>query len=116
MKKYQHICSTALLAIGLATTTFAGNPDRQGEAGAYELSINPWARGAVFVNCSRAIGVEATYLNPAAVGRAGSEVLVARTNYLQGTGIGINAAGAAIKFNDKSAIGISLMTMDFWQH
>ena len=24
--------------------TFAGNPDRQGEAGGYELLLNPWAR------------------------------------------------------------------------
>ena len=23
---------------------FGGNPDRQGEAGAYELLLNPWAR------------------------------------------------------------------------
>lgn len=26
----------------------AGNPDRQGEAGAYELTINPWGRSAVY--------------------------------------------------------------------
>jgi hypothetical protein len=114
MKKYQHILSTALLCTGLASAAWAGNPDRQGEAGAYELSINPWARGAVFFNCARTLGVEATYLNPAAIGRSnGSELLLCRTNYLQGSGVGINAAGTAIKFNDNSSIGISLMAMDF---
>lgn len=25
----------------------AGNPDRQGEAGAYELLLNPWARSEI---------------------------------------------------------------------
>jgi hypothetical protein len=117
MNKYQHtyqrLFSTAALCISLGVTAIAGNPDRQGEAGAPELTINPWARGTIFVNCARSLGVEATYLNPAAVGRMGSEIVIARTNYLQGSGLGINAAGAAIKFNDKSAIGISLMSMDF---
>ncbi len=115
MKQYKQIISTLALAIGMTATAFAGNPDRQGEAGAYELTINPWARGAVFVNSSRAVGVEATYLNPAGVGRisAKSELLLSRTNYLQGTGIGINAGGFALKLSETSAFGISLMSMDF---
>jgi hypothetical protein len=115
MKQYKHIVGTLALAFGMAASAFAGNPDRQGEAGAYELTINPWARGVVFVNCSKAVGVEATYLNPAGVGRimGSSELLISRTNYLQGTGIGINAGGFAMKLNENSAFGISLMSMDF---
>jgi hypothetical protein len=42
--KYIYLLPCMLLL--LAGTVFAGNPDRQGEAGANQLLINPWARSA----------------------------------------------------------------------
>ena len=50
-----------------ATVVEAGNPDRQGEAGAYELLMNPWARSAGLhtMTTSMIMGVEALRLNPA---------------------------------------------------
>ena len=45
----------------------AGNPDRQGEAGGYELLLNPWARNAGLhaMSTSFAYGVEAMQIiNP----------------------------------------------------
>ena len=35
-----------LLCILFVASVSAGNPDRQGEAGAYELLMNPWARSS----------------------------------------------------------------------
>ncbi len=37
---------TILLLPAIVGTALAGNPDRQGEAGAYELLMNPWAKSA----------------------------------------------------------------------
>ena len=49
----------------------AGNPDRQGEAGAYELTINPWARAAALhsMHTSMVWGVEAMWHNPAGLSK-----------------------------------------------
>ncbi|MFM8489243.1 MAG: DUF3308 domain-containing protein, partial [Bacteroidota bacterium] len=51
----------------VSAVSFAGNPDRQGEAGANQLLINPWARSAGLheANTSGTSGVEAMYLNVA---------------------------------------------------
>ena len=68
----------------------AGNPDRQGEAGAYELLMNPWARSAGLhsMTTSMVRGVEALRLNPAGLSRINkTEVLVGHARYLEGTGV-----------------------------
>ena len=51
--------------------SIAGNPDRQGEAGAYELLMNPWARSAGLhtMNTSCIQGVESLRLNVAGLSR-----------------------------------------------
>ena len=88
--------SLLLAFLLLQTPTWAGNPDRQGEAGAYELLLNPWARSAGLhtLNTSTISGVEAIRLNPAGLVRIQQlEVALSRANYLQGTGIGMNALG-----------------------
>lgn len=107
----------AILAfLAIATTARAGNPDRQGEAGAYELLLNPWARSAGLhtLNTSFVSGVEALRLNPAGLVRVNQlEVVLSRANYLEGTGIGMNALGLSRKVGDNGAFGFSLMAMDF---
>ena len=68
---------TSIIAFGLVASAFAGNPDRQGEAGAYELLINPWARSAGLHTMTTACirGVEALQLNPAGLARVkGTEI------------------------------------------
>lgn len=94
----------------------AGNPDRQGEAGAYELLINPWARssGVHSMMASRVRGVEAMRINPAGLGRMDqTQVLLSRSIYLEGTGINLNALGIGQKIGKNGTIGISLMSIDF---
>lgn len=95
---------------------WAGNPDRQGEAGAYELLLNPWARSAGLhtLNTANVYGVEALRLNPAGLVRINSlEVALSRATYLQGTDIYMNALGVSSKVGDNGAFGLSIMAMDF---
>src|ERR1051325_3535661 len=95
----------------------AGNPDRAGEAGAYELLINPWARsaGLFAMNSSRVMGLEAERINVAGLAfTRKTEVILARTNWVQGTDIFINTAGVAQKFGKDNAnvLGFSFMAID----
>jgi len=81
----------------------AGNPDRQGEAGAYELLMNPWARSAGLHTMSTSMirGVEALRLNPAGLARINStEVLFGHSRYLEGTELRMNAFGLAQKVGE----------------
>jgi hypothetical protein len=94
----------------------AGNPDRQGEAGAPELLMNPWARssGLHTMTTSMISGVEAMRLNIAGLARLNkTEVVISNTTYLRGTGIHFNAIGLAQKIGKNSAIGLSFMSIDF---
>ncbi|MEZ4954568.1 MAG: PorV/PorQ family protein [Saprospiraceae bacterium] len=105
-----------MLVMLMAVTTWAGNPDRQGEAGAPELLMNPWARSAGLhtMTTSMITGVEAMRLNIAGLARINkTEVILANTNYLRGTGISFNSIGLAQKIGENSALGISLMSVDF---
>jgi len=97
------------------SVVFAGNPDRQGEAGAYELLMNPWARSAGFhtMNTSFVSGVESLRLNPAGLTRINkTELAVGNTRYLVGTDINFNSFGFAHRTKN-GAFGVSVMTVDF---
>lgn len=114
MKKYfTSICFLmSLLVIGGLR---AGNPDRQGEAGAYELLINPWARGMAMnsLNASYVRGVEALRVNVAGIGRIKkSQALLGHTRWLVPSGVSVNGFGFATKVGKNGAIGIELMALD----
>jgi outer membrane protein W len=112
-----YICGLAFFMLFGASSAFAGNPDRQGEAGAYELLINPWARAAGLngLVTARVTGIEAMNFNPAGVGRISgkTEVGLAHTQYLVGTGLSLNTAALAQKIGSGGAIGVSIMSMNF---
>ena len=94
----------------------AGNPDRRGEAGAYELLMNPWARssGLHTLSTSFATGVEAMRINVAGVGRINkTEIVVSNSQYFVGSGLSMNAAGLAQRVGENGALGLSLMALDF---
>ena len=99
-----------------STQMFAGNPDRQGEAGAYELLMNPWARSAGLsgMNISNVSGVEAMRLNVAGLARINkTEINIGHTDYLSATNTKLNAFGLAQKVGKTGTLGISLMAVDF---
>jgi len=94
----------------------AGNPDRQGEAGAYELLLNPWARstGLHTLTTSMVTGVEALQLNVAGLSRINrTELLVGHSIYLQGVDITTNAFGFAQRMGKSGAFGLTLTSLDF---
>ncbi|MCF8236933.1 MAG: PorV/PorQ family protein [Saprospiraceae bacterium] len=106
----------ALFGICLTSFLFAGNPDRQGEAGAAQLLMVPWARmaGVHGLNTSFVTGVEAMRLNVAGLSRINrTEVNIAHTRYLEGADISFNAVGLAQKVGKNGAFGLSLMSMSF---
>ncbi len=107
------LITASFLSAGVA---FAGNPDRQGEAGGYELLLNPWARNAGLhaLTTSMASGVEAMQINIAGLSRMGkSEFVIAHTRLFEGSGITLNSLGFASKMGESGAFGISLTAMDF---
>jgi len=108
------IISTIFFVVLTVSCLVAGNPDRQGEAGAYELLMNPWARSAGFHSMSTSLvrGVESLRLNPAGLGRISkTEVLVGHARYLEGTGIKMNAFGISQKVGKSGAFGLSVMSL-----
>ena len=107
---------TSLLFCLITTTAFSGNPDRQGEAGAYELLLNPWARsvGLHAMNTASVRGIEALSLNVAGLSRIGkTEIGIGHSIYLQGTGLALNSVGIASRINPNGVLGISINALSF---
>ena len=93
-----------------------GNKDRAGQAGATELLINPFARSSGWggANTAGAHGLEAMYLNVAGTAfTQKTELMFCHTNWLVGTGIGINSFGFTQRVGETGAIGLGVMSMDF---
>jgi opacity protein-like surface antigen len=109
--------SIVLGLIASAVVAWAGNPDRQGEAGAYELLLNPWARSAGLhgLCAANVSGIDAMRINPAGLGAMTSDMRVAvgHSQYLVGTSMSMNALGFAKKFGKKSTLGVEIMNLDF---
>ena len=112
------IAKMAILAtvVGLAFQVQAGNPDRQGESGAVELLMVPWARtaGLHALNTSFVTGAEAMRVNVAGLARINkTDLAIAHTILFDGTGMGINALGFGQRLGDAGVLGISLVAVDF---
>jgi len=111
--KYLYLLPLCILM--MAGAAFAGNPDRQGEAGANQLLVNPWARSADLhsLNTSYISGTDALFLNIAGVARIKkTQIQLAHTRYLEGAEININALGFAQRVGKSGAFGISLVSFD----
>ena len=116
MNKVIYIILTLGFFLGTYQVGQAGNPDRQGEAGAYELLMNPWARSAGLHTMSTSMvgGVESMRLNVAGLSRiTGTEVLLSHARYLEGTDLRMNGFGFARKMGENGSFGLSLMALDF---
>lgn len=105
-----------LSSLGIVKPAFAGNPERQGQAGAAQLTINPFARssGMGMSNGGSISGVEAMFMNVAGLDRmvSNTELMFNRTEWLMGSGIGINNIAFAQKMgedNDKGTLGLQVM-------
>ena len=106
----------AVFAVSISFDAIAGNKDRVGQAGAPELSINPWARstGLFGMNTASVDGIEAMKLNIAGLAiDSGFQVGVSHGIYLSGTGISINNLAVAQKLGDVGVVGVNIMSMGF---
>ncbi len=93
----------------------AGNKDRQGQAGAGHLLINPWARstGLNGLNTANIEGVESMRLNVAGLSSIGkTEAIFSQNIYFQGAGISISTFGIGQKVGAAGALGLSIMSMN----
>lgn len=114
-------CIVAIFLMGLIILPLdkvtAGNKDRSGQAGASELLINPWARGAGWgsVGTSCGQGLEALYTNIAGTGfTQGTEIIFSYTNWLQGSGVNIMSFGLSQKLGTNSGVlTAAVMSMNF---
>jgi len=114
MSKYIVLILIFLLSFTLNVE--AGNPDRQGQAGAYELLLNPYARssGLKGLVTGTVKGIESLRVNPAGLSFMGkTQLVLARTFYLRGSDISISGLGIGQRMSDKGVLGISLMSVDF---
>lgn len=105
-----------IISLCVVGSVFAGNPDRQGEAGAAQLLMTPWARLAGFhtLNTSSVSGVEAMRLNIAGLARIDrTELNITHTQYLSGTDISFNAVGLAQRVGKNGVLGLNIMSISF---
>lgn len=105
-----------LLSAGLlGITSYAGNPDRAGQASATQLIVNGWARssGMGWASQSSIRGIEAMYMNIGGMAfTPKTDVIFSRTNWLQGSGISINNLGFSHNLGNENAIGLAITSMD----
>lgn len=103
-------------------SSFAGNRDRSGQAGAQHLLIDPWARtnGWGTAGVAEVRGLESIYSNVAGISFINKiEAAATRTQYLSGSGAGIsiNAFGIVTNLKNKGknlgTLGISVFNMGF---
>lgn len=119
MKNKIKILIIVLLAVACVEVkpTFAGNPDRAGQAGASELLILPYARSAGWggASTSGVRGLEALHLNVAgAAFTKRTEVGFAYTEWLRNSGVVINSFGLTQRVSeDGGVIGLSVFSMSF---
>tara|TARA_S200000501_G_scaffold378567_1_gene441901 strand:- start:1136 stop:2185 length:1050 start_codon:yes stop_codon:yes gene_type:complete len=88
--------------------------ERVGQAGAYELLINPWARssGLASANTASIRGVESVFLNVAGLtGTNSTEVMFSHASWFADISISSFAVGQ--KVGDTGVMGISFMSLDF---
>lgn len=100
----------------MASSSFAGNPDRAGSAGGLQLLINPWARSGAFsgANMADATPVESMFLNVAGLAFVEqTEISFTHTNYLSGADVAINSVGIAQRVGETGVLGLSISAMDF---
>jgi len=105
---YRLLISAIILGFVLAPiSSFAGNKDRAGEAGAGQLLINPWARsnGIGGANSAMVKGLEAQFLNVAGLAHTKkTEIIFTHTTYLQGTGTSIAAFGISQRLGENGGV------------
>ena len=101
--------------LSITATSFAGNPDRIGQAGATQLNINGFGRssGWGWAAVSSAAGLESIYNNIGGLAYTPrTEIIFSRTAWLVGSDININTFGFAQELGGSGVLGVSIMSFD----
>lgn len=112
--KYQFIFGISALLLAHSNLK-SGNPERAGQAGAFQLLINPYTRSAGWAGANQANsrGLEAQFWNVAGtVFTRNLELYLARTEWLVGSGTNINAFGFTKRVGQVSALGFGLVNIN----
>jgi hypothetical protein len=102
-------------AVMASVMSYAGNPERAGQAGASQLLINPYARnsGMAGSNSAKVRGLEAQFLNIAGTAATRkTEFIFNRSNWLQGTDIYINSFGLTQGVGETGTIGFGVVAIN----
>lgn len=113
MRRILTVWAAATLSVA---TLYAGNPDRRGEAGAYELVMNGWGRSSGFfsMNSASVAGIESERINPAGFAfTKKTEIAAAYTLWLQGSGVGLMHAGISQNIKGNHFLGLSVQALNF---
>lgn len=116
MKSISKKLLLGLCTVALTLPATAGNKDRNGQAGATELLLNPWgaSNGVFGLNGSFVKGIEAMKGNIAGLSFVEStEVGAAHSIYLRGSKVGINNAAIAQRLGDAGVLGVNIMSMGY---
>ncbi len=115
MKKILIAFTLVGLSVG-AHRASAGNDQKRGQAGATELTVNPWARSSGWAGANSAgiRGVESANSNIGGLAYVqGTEVLFASTNWLRGTDVTINALGIGQQLGKNGGVlGLTAVAWD----
>src|ERR1041385_1227792 len=112
MKRILWIVAATVLTV---QCTFARNPDRRGEAGAYELLMNGWARSSGFwsMNSAGIKGIESERINVAGLAfTKKTEIAAAYTLWLQGSGVGVAHVGIAQSFKETNVVALTIQVLN----
>lgn len=104
------------VALGLSFSSFAGNEDRVGSAGATELLINPWSRSSAMAdaNVASVSGLEGAFINLGGLAMLNKMELVAnRTNLFGKDGVKMNSLGFATKVGESGVLGLTYTGFNF---
>ncbi len=116
MKNFSTKALLAVCAMGMTFSSFAGNKDRNGQAGAPEMLINPWARttGVFGMNTAYVGGLEAMKQNIAGLAQdSTTDIGLSHGSYLTGTSININNIGIAQRLGETGVVGLNIYSMSF---
>jgi hypothetical protein len=116
MKKSIIKGSLTILALAIASASYAGNKDRSGQAGATELLINPWAAssGLFGSNTAHVSGVEAMKGNIAGLAFVeNTEISLAYDIYLKGANVNVYNLGFGQKLGNAGVIGVNIQSIGF---
>ncbi len=115
MRMRKYIAAVLGWSLGYVAVVYGGNPERIAQAGATQLTINPFARssGLQSLNISNTYGIESIMMNPAGIAAGqGTEFIFANTQWLVGADIAINVLGFSHRFYSGNALGVYIMAFD----